>query len=222
MLGRVQVQPDQVADLVDELRIGAQLEGVGQVWLEPERLPDPPDRGPAQPRPVGHRRPRPMGGIRRGLLQRGHDHGLNLLVGDPAGGARPWLVDQPLQPAGHKPRPPLAHRGQRHPQLRGDLLVGRPGGAGQHDPAPQRQPLGALGPPRPAGQCLALVVGQDQRRLGSPCPRHPPTLSHFNNESPAQDTSCPGPDSWRRTRCRAPAGRSWRTRRASPGGRRPR
>jgi hypothetical protein len=34
--------------------------------------------------------------------------------------------------------------------------------------------------------------------------------------------SCRGPDSWRRTRCRGPGGRSWRTRRASPAGRRPR
>jgi hypothetical protein len=29
----------RVADLVDELRIAGQLEGVGQVWLEPKRLP---------------------------------------------------------------------------------------------------------------------------------------------------------------------------------------
>jgi hypothetical protein len=78
--------------------------------------------------------------------------------------------------------------GQRHPQLRGDLLVGGPGGAGQDDPAAQRQRLGAVGPPRPAPQRLALLVGQEQRRLGSSCPGHPLTLQHFSNEPQAQDT----------------------------------
>ena len=192
-LRRIQVQPDHVADLVDELRIARQLEGVGQVWLEPKRLPDPPDGGLAQPRPLGHRRPRPVRGILGGLLQGGHHHRLNLLIADRAGRARPRLIDQPFQPPGHKPRPPLAHGRQRHPQLPGDLLVGRPGGARQHDPASQRQRLGALGPPRPAPQRLALIVVQDQRRLGPSCPRHPLTLQHFNNQSQAQDTRT----SWR-------------------------
>jgi hypothetical protein len=42
-LGRVEVQPDHVADFLDELRIGRQLEGVDQVRLEPKRPPDPGD-----------------------------------------------------------------------------------------------------------------------------------------------------------------------------------
>jgi hypothetical protein len=36
--GRVQVQPDDVADLIDELRVARQLEGVDQVRLEPNAL----------------------------------------------------------------------------------------------------------------------------------------------------------------------------------------
>src|SRR5829696_6132461 len=59
-----------------------------------------------------------------GLLQGGDHHRLDLLVADSPGCARPWLIDQPLQSAGHKPRPPLTHRRQRHPEFRGDLLVG--------------------------------------------------------------------------------------------------
>ena len=42
-LRRVQVQPDHVADLLDEQRVAGQLEGVDQVRLEPERPPDAPD-----------------------------------------------------------------------------------------------------------------------------------------------------------------------------------
>ena len=40
---RVQVEPDDVDDLVDELRVGGQLEGVLQVGLETEVLPNPAD-----------------------------------------------------------------------------------------------------------------------------------------------------------------------------------
>jgi hypothetical protein len=38
------VQADDIADLVDELRVGGQLEGVDLVGLEVERPPDPADR----------------------------------------------------------------------------------------------------------------------------------------------------------------------------------
>src|ERR1035438_4977835 len=41
MLGRVHVQADDVADLVDELRVRGQLPGLLQVRLQPERPPDP-------------------------------------------------------------------------------------------------------------------------------------------------------------------------------------
>jgi hypothetical protein len=48
-LGRVVIQPDDIDDLLDKQRIGRQLEGVGQVRLEAEVPPDPPDRRLAQP-----------------------------------------------------------------------------------------------------------------------------------------------------------------------------
>src|SRR4029453_13827984 len=91
---------------------------------------------------------------------------------------RPRLGAPPPRRAGHKPRAPLAHRRQRHAKIRGDLLVRRTCCACQHDPAAQRQRLGALGTPRPARQRLALLISQNQRRLRPPCPRHPPTLQH--------------------------------------------
>jgi hypothetical protein len=48
-LGRVVIQPDDIDDLLDKQRIGRQLEAVGQVRLEAEVPPDPPDRRLAQP-----------------------------------------------------------------------------------------------------------------------------------------------------------------------------
>ena len=38
--GRTEIQPDNVADLLHELRVGRQLERVEAVRLQPERLPD--------------------------------------------------------------------------------------------------------------------------------------------------------------------------------------
>jgi hypothetical protein len=38
---RVQVEPDDVADLVDELRVGRQLEALGQMGFEPARSDSP-------------------------------------------------------------------------------------------------------------------------------------------------------------------------------------
>ena len=61
-LGRVQVQPDHVAHLLDEERIGRQLERLGQVRLEAERPPDAAHRRLAHPGRAGHR---PRGPVRR-------------------------------------------------------------------------------------------------------------------------------------------------------------
>jgi hypothetical protein len=43
MVGRVEVKPDDVADLVDKQRIVGQLEGFKAVRLQPENAPDTPD-----------------------------------------------------------------------------------------------------------------------------------------------------------------------------------
>jgi hypothetical protein len=182
-LGRVQVQPTDVADLAGELWVGGQLPGLGQVWLEAKRPPDPADRGLAHPGRPRHLSGRPVRGIGGGLLQGRHDHLLDLLVGDRAGHPRPRLVDQPLQPAGGEPCSPLADRGRVHAQAGAGRHVGQPLGAGQHDPAAQRQRLAAAATPRPPLQGLALIVRQHDLRRG-PAPAvlglwllvHPPNL----------------------------------------------
>jgi hypothetical protein len=52
--GRVQIEPDDVVDLLHEQRIVAHLESVCSVRLELKGLPDPADRGLAQPTALGH------------------------------------------------------------------------------------------------------------------------------------------------------------------------
>src|SRR6516162_7818933 len=77
MGGRVEVQSDDVAHLVDKHRIARQLEGFKAVRLQPEGAPDASDargRDAAVPR---HAARTPMRGIRWLTLQRLHDDALD-------------------------------------------------------------------------------------------------------------------------------------------------
>lgn len=142
-LGRVEVQTHDVVDLLHEQRIRRQLEGVRQMRLELELPPDPSDRGLRQTTVLGHRRPRPVGGVPGQLFQRGDHHRFHLIDADSGRPARPRLVDQSVQPHSEEAPPPLADGVRAHPQIPGDRdnrrhLRPR---TGQHDPRPQRQGL---------------------------------------------------------------------------------
>ena len=104
-LGRIQVQPDDVAHLVDELRIRGELERLDLMRLERERPPDPADRALAHPGRGRHRPRRPMRRVRRLLLERLHDHPLDVLVADRARLPRPRLVMQPIEAAAARTGP---------------------------------------------------------------------------------------------------------------------
>ena len=188
LLRRVQIESDHIADFVDELRIIADLEGVDQVRFEPERLPDPAHRGLRQSGLFGHRRPRPVGGIRRRALQRGHQHRLDLLIADRAWPTRAGIVTQTVEAILEEALTPFTHRLRPHPHLGSHFLVGFTCRTTQHDPRPLRQRLRGLRPPRPPLQRLTLVVGQHQLRYRPAPTRHSPSLLLFN-EFPAQDTS---------------------------------
>src|ERR1039458_8332087 len=144
------------------------LDPVGQVRLEVELAPDPPDGGPGQAAAPGHRGPGPVRGVLRGLLQRRGDDVLDLVQQDRRRPARARLIGEPVAPLLGEPPPPPGHRPLGHPQFRGDLVVVLAVGAGQHDPGPQRQRLRGPGPPRPPGQLRAFLPGQLQPGLRPP------------------------------------------------------
>ena len=107
-LGRVQVETDDVADLLDKERVGGELEGLGPVWLEGEGVPDPVDRRPAHPHLLGHRAGRPVGGVLGLLLEGLHDHRLDLVIGDGPRCARSGIVEEAGRD--HRTLPTLDHR----------------------------------------------------------------------------------------------------------------
>ncbi len=93
VLGRIHVQPDDIADLPREQRIGRELEGIGQVRLKVESLPDPPDGGPRQTGAFRHGCARPVRRIFRCCLQRIDN---DLLVRDRGLTFRTRLIMQPV------------------------------------------------------------------------------------------------------------------------------
>jgi hypothetical protein len=159
-LGRVEVEPDDVAHLVDELGVGRELEGLALVRLEPEGPPDAADRALAHPGRGRHRARRPVRRVGRLLLERLDDHPLDISVADRARLARTRLVMQTVEATPSEPAAPLANRRAAAAQPRRDLLARLAVGRRQHDPAAQRQRLRALRTPRPALQHLPLLVAQ--------------------------------------------------------------
>ena len=106
---RRQVQAHHIADLVDQQRVGRDLEGLGPPRLQPERPPDAVHAGRRDPHLASQFPLGPVGGALRGLFQGAHHHLLHLGVGDGARYARARLIAQPVQPPGQEPGPPLGH-----------------------------------------------------------------------------------------------------------------
>jgi hypothetical protein len=105
--------------------------------------------------------------VGRRLLQRLDNHPLHVVVADRAGSTRAGLVMQTIEPMHDKPGAPLAYRHPAHTETLGDFDVRATLGAGQHNPAPQRQRLRARMAPSPTLERVALAVAEHQ--LGHPC-----------------------------------------------------
>src|SRR4051794_25511738 len=141
-----------------------------------ERPPDPTDRALAHPGRRRHRTRRPMRRVRRLLLERLHDHPLNILICDRARLPWPRLVVEPIDPALREPHPPLPHRrGVTAERLR--YLNARAAlGSGENDPTTKRERLRRLRPPSPTLQHLPLLARErdlrplPHRRLQSSLP----------------------------------------------------
>jgi hypothetical protein len=166
-LRRVEVKPDHVADLLDEVGVGRKLETLGPVGLEPEGPPDPVDRAPAQVHLFGHRSRRPVGGVFGLILQGLDDHRFDLVVADLPRRTGAGIVGQAIEAVLDEATTPLADHGLAHPELGGDLAVGRAFlvCTALHDAGPHGHRLRALAP---VGQPLereSLLGAQDQLGL---------------------------------------------------------
>ncbi len=128
MIGRVQIQANDVAHLFDEEGIGGELECFTSMRLHRERLEDPAHGGLRDPVGFGGLTDAPVRSRRRLGLQRASKQRGYLLVRQRGRAARTKLVIEALNAALDQSLPPLAHRGLGPLQLRSDLGVGPPFG----------------------------------------------------------------------------------------------
>src|SRR5579864_1805770 len=146
---RIQVKAYDVAHLLDELRIGGQLESLTAMGLQTEGSPNAADRALGQPRPLSERSRAPMRSVRRRGLQRQCQHPLDSGIRYATRRAWTRLVEQSSQPVTDKPLPPFAHRLMSDPKLRRHTLVRFILRTRQDDPRPQGQSLRRLPAARP-------------------------------------------------------------------------
>jgi len=107
-------------------RVGRELERFRLVRLQPERPPDAADRRLAHPGRGRHRPRRPVRRVRGLLLERLHDHPLDLGIGDRARLAGPRLIVQTVEPAPGEAATPLPNGRRIAAQLGRDLRAREP------------------------------------------------------------------------------------------------
>ena len=96
VLGRIDIQPDDVSDFVDQLRVRRQLEGLAAVGPQAESVPDATDGHATQPRRAGKRARAPMGGAGRGRSSAMTTCSTWSSDVDGARGPGSWLIQQPV------------------------------------------------------------------------------------------------------------------------------
>ena len=104
---RIQVEPDDIANLVHESRIGRELERARDVRLEPKRPPDTANHGVTHAGLRGHRARTPVRLALGEGFQRLDDHGFDGFVRDRARCADPRFVIQSIEAALNEARAPL-------------------------------------------------------------------------------------------------------------------
>ena len=167
VVGRIEIEADNIADLFDKLRVSRQLKCLQPVRLQAERSPDARDGGLRHADELTHRARRPLGGMGRWRLQGAGDDVHDAVVGHGPGHAGPRFIGQALQPFDAEPLAPFPDTVARHALVPRHDLVGVTRGAGQHHPGPKRQPLGGLRAARPLLQRPLLRIRQHQRLFGA-------------------------------------------------------
>ena len=179
---RRHVQPHDVADLLDELRIRRELETLAAMRLQPERPPDAADHRVTDACGLGHGPGAPVRLAGRRRLKRLHDDGLDLLIGDCAWRADSRFVIQALEPARDELAAPLRHRGLRRPQAarHGRIRVVE---TRQNNPCAKRHRAIHAGALRQLHEGCALVVGEHHFGSGASNFWHAPVRSQVRNFS---------------------------------------
>jgi hypothetical protein len=162
LVRRIQIQSDDVGQLLEEVFVAAQLEGLDPMRLEVVTLPDSLDGGLAEPLGPRQRACAPV--RRRGGrgVQCGVNDRADLLHRHPRRAAGPRrILFQPRDAQGQKPFAPQLHRRSGDLQGRGDVLAGDFVGGHRDDLRPDHFPMREASSPGPGIQRGTLVGRQD-------------------------------------------------------------
>src|SRR5450432_401097 len=158
----MQIQANNVAHLVDEQRIGGELEGLFPMRLQTKGAPDAADGTLRKPQVRRQRSTAPVRGSVRPLRQRGRNQTLDLSITDLTRRAWPRLVQQPIEPLRDETTAPLADRLWRRANPLRDFAVRQFLRTRKDDARTKRQRLRGLVAARPFDQLLVLGLTQDQ------------------------------------------------------------
>jgi hypothetical protein len=134
VVGRIDIQPDHVAHLVDEGGLARNLEPLDQMRLQAVLAPDLLDGGLAQANRPGQAARAPVRGVRR---HRALHHRAHLVRPDHRRPPRTWPVaQQAIHAFGDEPFPPPPNRALGFADLTHDRHRANTRGRQQHDPRP--------------------------------------------------------------------------------------
>jgi len=184
LVGRIEIEPDDVAHLLDELRIGGELERLRPMRLQRERAPDALHRGRRDTRRLRHVAGAPVRRALRLLLERLDHDGFDLVVADLARRTASGLVAEAVEAVLGKPLAPRAHGLARDADLGGDRAIVEPVGGEQHDLRALRS---ATRDRAPSNQTVKIgafrAAERDDTRLRCP-PRSHDGLRHSRHSLP--------------------------------------
>ena len=174
LVRRVQVEPDDIGQLLDKLRIARQLELTKPMRLQPVRVPYPLNRSRTDAAILGHRSTTPVRSSLRFGVQRPVHNLFNFLRSHPRPPAPSFLdFGQACRPQRDEAFAPKNDGRAAESQLFRNLVVRYPFGCHQNDPAPGHHALGRIVSTQPASQSLLLCCG-DRQSCG--CFPHDPHL----------------------------------------------
>jgi hypothetical protein len=137
--GRLQVQPDDVADLLDKERVFRQLERFGPMRLQRKGPPNAAHRGLAEATRSRHRARTPVRRVARRRFQGHRDHPFHVVIGDAPRRAGARFIEQPIEPTVQKSPSPFAGRRPTDPFVLGDVEDRFAFRTRQDNPRTQRQ-----------------------------------------------------------------------------------
>ena len=165
---RIDIEPDDITQLGDKIRIIGQLELAHPMWLKPVGAPDALDGAEADAGCFGHHRASPVGRLGWRIAQRQRYHPLGHVAAERRDARRPRLVTQePVKAFLHKAFLPAPDASLRLAGPAHDLVGAKPLGCKQNNPSAPDLFLGGVAIPNQSTKTSAVSWRDTDRNSGA-------------------------------------------------------